>query len=147
MEINFRIDGARLRKDLNEKLENPIKRLKDLPTSTRTAINQKLVAYIMADVPEDSGALKWAIPNVESRKRPGVFRSGRRQVSDKIFIDAVEHREPREVHYASFVLGSLLGIDGYVTGWAIQSKMRRNGDWDAFIAECKKIMVEAMKNG
>ena len=144
MEIRFRIDAKDFKNDVQEILD---RKIRGITTDTRLydTISNILVSYIKDYLPVDTGALRDQAAGESSKS--GYFREGYLEVSKShgIVWDALEHR-PREFrHYASFVIGRVLGLQAGWTALDLKNAMEENGDWDAFIHECEPYLIEAFK--
>lgn len=144
MEVRFRIDAKAFKDDIQERLD---KKIRGITTNTELydTLSQILVDYIKDYLPVDTGALRDQDAGMSTET--GYFREGYLEVSKShgIVWDAIEQRPNEFKHYASFVIGRVLGMQGSWNGADIMEAMMARGDWDKFLKDCTPYILEAFK--
>lgn len=144
MEVRFRINARDFKNDIQEILD---RKIRGITTNTELydTLSHILVGYIKSYLPIDTGALRDQGSGESSKS--GYFREGYLEVSKShgIVWDAIEHRPNEFKHYASFVIGRVLGMQGSINGDDIMEAMMANGDWENFLNDCTPYIIKAFK--
>ena len=140
--ISITFDARQLKSEVREYVNRKLPSLK-ANHELYVRILELFYTYVIAYLPEDTGALKMV---GEGYAKNGYFRTFHGNIGKGhhgLEFDAVEERPKGDRHYAGVVFSKIFG--GTASS-DIVDMMMSDGSWDEFVEEAKDIIVEYMNN-